>query len=95
MEPEGSLPHSQEPTASPYREPDLSTPFYISKIRLIANSAAHNISGIGSFRISILPYTTFSKTSPISYNNLEKDEAWNGTFLYFSEHKLTVLYKGM
>jgi hypothetical protein len=59
------------------------TPSYLSKIRLIANSTVHDISGMGSFRISISSYTTVPKPSPISYNNLEKDEAWNGIFFFF------------
>jgi hypothetical protein len=34
MEPEGSLPCSQEPSTDPYREPDKSNPYYpiLSKI---------------------------------------------------------------
>jgi hypothetical protein len=32
MEPENSLPCSQEPSTDPYPEPDQSTPSYLSKI---------------------------------------------------------------
>jgi hypothetical protein len=35
MEPEGSLPCSQEPAASPYTPPDQSTPTYAISLRFV------------------------------------------------------------
>jgi hypothetical protein len=36
MEPEGSLPRSQEPSTDPYREPDRSNPYHLRSILILS-----------------------------------------------------------
>ena len=67
MEPEGSLPHSQEPAACPYSEPDQSTPCHIPLLENPFNIILPSTPGSSQWSLSLrFPYQNPLHTS-LSY----------------------------